>query len=69
MPYKYITASVVGKFPYLLISSNSEVTPIQIFQTLNSGFLVEWWVVELNPFLDINFMHHRKHFGQQKKFY
>ena len=42
MPYNYITASVVGKFHYLLISSNSEFTPIQIFPDLNSGFVGEW---------------------------
>ena len=39
IPCNYITESVVGKFPYLLISSNSEFTPIQIFYHLNSGFV------------------------------
>ena len=44
MPYNYITVSAAGKFTYLLIYSNSEFTPIQICETLNSEFLDEWGV-------------------------
>ena len=39
IPCKYIKASVVDKFLYLLISSNSEFPPIQLFQDLNSGIV------------------------------
>ena len=57
MPFNYIPSSVFGKFCYLLISSNSEFTPIQIFPDPNSGFFGDWGLWQKNAYIDISFVH------------